>query len=91
MRRRDRVTAKTIQILIAAVDNAEAVTPRADHAATEVPRRALGGDDLRSILAAEVADFRAAADEYTRLGLHDEAGRFRRQAGIASSYAKRLP
>jgi hypothetical protein len=50
--------------------------------AAEAERRALTGDEVAAIIAAEVADRRAAATGYDESGNAGRASRLRREAGV---------
>jgi len=82
---RDRRTAEVslLRVLIAALDNTEAVPMTAEHqkyvvlpfgdGSAEVPRRVLSVADVRAVLEREQAERRAAADELERVGRPDVA------------------
>ena len=85
---RDSELVSLIRTLIAAVDNAEAVDPDVGNSATEVPRRDLSDDQIRSIIANEGAELRHAADDFVERGNHDEAHRLRTLSAMADRYAQ---
>jgi len=92
-RRTDEVAA--LRALIAAIDNAQAVTGEpggryvsnafADGAA-EVARKLMSEDDLRTLLDGEIAARRAAADQYRGAGHADRADHLSREAEIIARY-----
>jgi uncharacterized protein YqeY len=96
MQARAREEAAVLRALIGAVDNAQAVPldparkPGESAAfgdrANEVARRALGADDLRGILAAQIAERETAAQELERLGRADRAEMLRAEAAIVARY-----
>jgi hypothetical protein len=80
---RDSAAIRTLRCVMAALDNAGAVSleeaSRAAPSTTETPRRRLSEREIAEILQAEIAARSKAAAEYTRLGngaqaakLHDE-------------------
>lgn len=78
--------------LIAALDNAEAVPtegyrPRAlDDSRGDVARRQLDGAEVDALLAHEIAERRAAAEEFDRRGRPDDAVRLAREAELIGRY-----
>lgn len=101
MKSRDAVAVAALRSALAAIDNAEAVDPAAAPdptsgegpiaksvaglGAAEVPRRELSDSEEASIVAAEVVERRAAADEYDRLGRGDDAERLRSEADVLAA------
>ena len=80
---RDSEAIRTLRCVMAAIDNAGAVSleeaRRAAPSSTETPRRRLSEQEITEILQAEIAARSRAADDYARLGnsaqaakLHDE-------------------
>ena len=69
---RDSATIRTLRCVMAAIDNAGAVSleevRRAATATTETPRRRLSEQEIAEILQVEIAAKSRAADQYTRLG-----------------------
>ena len=57
--------------------------------AGEAPRRELTETDVAAIVDGEIADLRASADDYDRLGRHDRASGLR--AGCAVTRATSTP
>ena len=100
---RDLRAAGPLREALAAIDNAGAVAPPDAPArgrepapvagsvpglgAAEAPRRRLTEADLASIVAAEIAERRAAAAEYDRLGRPREAARLRAEADLLAEAA----
>ncbi len=98
--RSDEVAA--LRLLVAAVDNAEAVEtgpdpsrrPSSPHvagagrgvASTEAARRELPLPELEKVLAKEVAGLREQAANYETLGRTEEARRLRSQAEVVERY-----
>jgi uncharacterized protein len=95
---RDAVAVAVIRSALGAISNAEAVPPPAGARATassehvagavaglgaaEAERRQLTEAEVAVIVAAEIADRRAAADHYVRLRRGDQAERLRREADV---------
>lgn len=91
MRSKDRAAVAALRSALGAIDNAEAVpappppgpgeTPIAGAVAgvgaTEAARRRLTESDIAGIVEAEIADLRAGADDYDRLGRPDRAAELR--------------
>lgn len=104
MKARDAAAVNALRTALAAVDNAEAVAgPTAATAplvegviagaaagvgATEVARRELTEDEVTAIVAAEVDERRAAADDYRTAG---QFGRAARLTAEADALAAHLP
>jgi uncharacterized protein YqeY len=94
MRARDRDAVSALRSALAAVANAEAVpidtVPGAGAAesaavgvgAADAPRRELGEDDVRSVLAAEVAEHDRAARHLAEVGRPDEGRRVAAQSEV---------
>lgn len=101
MKARDRVAVAALRSALGAIDNAEAVDtepapkPGEGHPslagtvsglrAAEVARRSLSETEMEAIVSAEVADRRAAADEYEHAGQRAHAERLRNEAAALSS------
>ncbi len=99
MKARDRDVAGALRTVLAALDNAEAVaapeppvgadSPIAGAlsglGAGEAPRRELTETDVAMIVHAEIADLRASADDYDRLGRHDRANGLRAGADAVAA------
>ena len=104
MKARDAVAVAVLRSALAAIDNAEAVDdagapttlsgdgPIAKSVsglgAGEVPRRLLTPEEEATIVASEMAERRAAAAEYDRLGRPDEALRLRAEAAVIAAYVE---
>ena len=87
---------RVLRVLIAALDNAEAVpgvqktyVPRAfGDPSGEVARLSLDGGAVKALLASEVAARLAAAADYRSHGRSDEASRLEAEAALVSRYAE---
>ena len=85
---------RLLRTLIAALDNAEAVSVEAGpytfralgDPSGEVPRRELDDEAVDRLLAAEIEARLAAADDYERHGETGEAERLRSEAGLVARY-----
>lgn len=92
---RDRQTIATIRSVMAALDNAGAV-PMTDQPAPQissggdVPRKYLNDADVAAVLRAEIAERRAAADDYARRGQHIRAGDLRESAVLIEGWLHRF-
>ena len=96
MRERKTAEVTTLRGLISAIDNAQAVPVGDRHdtyvfhafgdSAVEVPRRALGHDDLRALVEAEIKGRDDAAEDYRRLGRDDKAQELTEESQILSRY-----
>ncbi len=98
MKERDRAATAALRSTLAALDNAEAVDPagaglaQVEHeriagtvgglGAGEVPRATLDEQAARAVVAAEVAERRAAADDYDRVGEAERAHELRGEAEL---------
>lgn len=93
MKARDRAATSALRATLAAIDNAEAVTPEESTqgglaieqvalgvGATEVARRALTEHEVEQIVRAEVAERETAAEQYDRAGHPDRAEQLRSEA-----------
>ncbi|CAM4218315.1 GatB/YqeY domain-containing protein [Kibdelosporangium persicum] len=87
---RNRVAISALRSALAAIENAEA-PPMDDHpkemmaagaGSTEIERRHLTDADLYAIVASEVEQRSAAADQYDKLGREDVAARLRAEADV---------
>ncbi|MBV1686893.1 GatB/YqeY domain-containing protein [Novosphingobium sp. G106] len=93
---RDTKQAAVLRVLLAAIDNAEAVAieerpqslQRLDFAegAAEVSRRVLGEDEVAAILTEEISARRLAADQMAALGRADRAGELNAEADVVARY-----
>jgi uncharacterized protein YqeY len=100
MKARDRTTVSVLRSTPAAIDNAEAVEDDGRSVvadawiagsvgglgAGEAPRAVLDEQSARAIVAREVHERRAAAEEYARLGRDDEAARLRDEADVLAAF-----
>lgn len=92
MQARSRDDVALLRKLIAALDNAEAVPtegyrPRAaDGAGGDVARRELGHAEVGRLLATEIAEREAAAEELEQRGRGEDAARLRREAVAIARY-----
>lgn len=98
MKAKDTVATSALRSVLAAIANAEAVAPVPPTArpagnahfagsvagigAAEAGRRVLTAGEVAAIIAAEVADRRAAATGYDDSGNGDRAARLRREAAV---------
>ena len=92
---RDSAAIRTLRCVMAAIDNAGAVSLEevrgAAPSTTETPRRRLSEREIAEILQAEIAARSRAADDYARLGnsaqaarLHDEIALIRHLTTLLS-------
>ena len=101
MKAREAEAVSALRTAIAAIDNAEAVPSQdasqpttighfagaqAGVGATEAARRKLSGDEVRAILADQIAGYQREADGYDALGQADAARRLRNQAHLLAAY-----
>jgi uncharacterized protein YqeY len=93
MRERKTAEVGVIRTLIAAIDNAEAVSVdgmaeriRLREDIGEVARRELDAADLDAVLAGEIAARSTAASDYESHGREGEAARLRQQAELIARY-----
>lgn len=104
MKARDTVAVPALRSALAAIDNAEAVTPATPVGkglaieqapvgvgATEVSRRTLTEEDVERIVGAEVAEREAAAGQYDRTDQPQRAELLRSQARLLSAYLPAAP
>jgi uncharacterized protein YqeY len=94
MKARDRDATSALRATLAALDNAEAITPTEEvrgsslaieelptgAGATEVARRMLTDAEVEEIVRGEVTEREAAADGYEQAGRMDRAERLRSEA-----------
>jgi len=85
--RRDALRLSVLRTTLSALANAEAVDP-ADHpvGATEVPRRVLGDDEIRSVVQRERDELRTTAHRLRRVGAHDRARELLGQADVLDGH-----
>lgn len=93
---RDRDAVRALRSVMAAIDNAGAVTPptaASDAAAspTEVPRRPLSADEIAAILQAEIATRSRNAGEYERHGNAAQAAELRYEVATIQPLTALLP
>lgn len=93
MKDRDSSRIAVLRATLGALANAEAVEAptgpislTAAAGTTEVARRELADDDVRTIVERERDELLAAADERASLGLPDDADQLRAQADVLGSY-----
>ena len=95
LRARDRTAMSALRSALAAIDNAEAVPITAQASAielagklgsAEVPRNVLSESDIRMIVQCEVADRRAAAQQYTAAGRLDLSEKMARESDILDRF-----
>ena len=99
MKSRDRAATAALRATLAAIDNAEAVTPAGGAprgqaieevaiglGATEVARRVLTEAEVEQMVRDEVADRETAAAHYERAAHPDRAARLRSEAGALSAH-----
>ena len=96
MKARDSAQASLLRVLVAALDNAEAVPVGTGHdryvvrefgdPAAEVPRRILSSDEVAALLDRERAEREKAAAEFERLGRPEDAQRLRQEALWVARY-----
>ncbi|OXE36142.1 MAG: hypothetical protein CGW95_09470 [Phenylobacterium zucineum] len=96
MKARDGTQASLLRVLLAALDNAEAVPVGTGHdryvlrefgdPAAEVPRQVLSAETLNAMLARERDEREVAAAEFDRLGRPQDAERLRREAAFVARY-----
>jgi hypothetical protein len=85
-----------LRVLLAALDNAEAVSVGDAHdryqarlfgdAGVEAPRRVLSETDIADLLTRECADRTAAAAEFDALGRSEDAQRLRAESALIACY-----
>lgn len=105
MRARQTLAIVALRETLAAIDNAEAIDPSAAPppqpgviaggvpglGAGEVPRRALGPDDVAAIIEREIAQRRDAATTYAALGRDAEAADLTQQADLLAALRDDAP
>ena len=96
MKARQKETVTALRILLAAIDNAEAVqtdtsfVPVAGRT-NDVPRKLLTEAHIQQILQAEAAKQREALAECERLGQNDAAEQIRAELAVMSKYLDAKP
>ena len=87
LRARDAVRVSVLRTTLSALSNAEAVDASLfDPGVTEVPRRELGDDDIRSIVERERDELRTSANRMRRVGAADRARELVAQARLLDDY-----
>jgi uncharacterized protein YqeY len=96
MKARRAAETRLLRVLLAALDNAEAVSIGAGHdrytvrafgdPSVETPRRVLSDADVQDLLVRERADRDIAAIEFDTLNRRDEADRMRNEAALIARY-----
>lgn len=91
MKARDKDAVNALRSVIAAIDNAGAVTvdtsvvPMVGRTA-DVPRRELSETEIRAILQKEADERHASADRYDQLGQSEAASHVRTEAAVIQRY-----
>ncbi len=92
---RDRDAVRALRSVMAAIDNAGAVTlptvPDTAASPTEVPRRPLSTDEIAAILQAEIATRSRNAGEYERHGNATQAAELRHEIAAIQPLTALLP
>ena len=91
MAARDRNAVAVLRTTLAAIANAEAVSPDGSKPATglfanEVARLELSDDDIRGVIERERAELTASADEYESVDQPTEAAELRAQVAVLDRY-----
>ena len=96
MKARDSAQASLLRVLLAALDNAEAVPIGSAHEryqerafgdpSAEVPRLVLTMEDVKALVAKERAEREVAAADFERLGRPDDAEGLRQEASWVARY-----
>src|SRR4051795_13233533 len=87
MEHRDGLRLSVLRTTLSALSNAEAVDPGSyAPGVTEVPRRVLPDEEIRSLVQRERDELRGTARGMHRVGAHDRARDLLRQADILDSY-----
>lgn len=87
MKAKDEARVKVLRATLAAIGNAEAVDPSSVAAGvTEVQRRELTDDDVRSVIEAERAELEAAAAELVANGRAEDADALRHRRTMLDPY-----
>ena len=94
MKARDTERVTTLRSVLGAIDNAEAVPITAVSASVEpvvgksndVPRKLLSTEDIRQIVAHEIAERQHAGQTYAALGQSAEAERLQTAAALLATY-----
>jgi len=84
---RDGLRLSVLRTTLSALSNAEAVDP-ADHApgVSEVPRRVLADEEIRSVVERERDELRVTAHRMRRVGADDRARELLDQAAVLDSH-----
>ena len=87
MKAKDETLLKVLRATLAAIGNAEAIDPSTVAPdVTEVQRRELTDDDVRSVIEAERAELESAAAELDANGRAEEADALRRRRVVLDRY-----
>lgn len=96
MKARNNAETRLLRALLAALDNAEAVSVGTSHdryqvkmfgdSSVEVPRRVLSEADIRDLMLRETAEREAAAREFEGLEQKNEADRLRQEISLIARY-----
>jgi hypothetical protein len=96
MKARRNEETSLLRVLLAALDNAEAIAIGTAHdryqerkfgdPSVEAPRRVLSDAEVRDLLLRESAERDAAAHEFERLGGRKEVGRLRNEISLIARY-----
>ena len=87
MERRDGLRLSVLRTTMSALSNAEAVDPgNCPPGVTEVPRRVLAEEEIRSVVERERDELRASAHRLHRVGAHDRARELLRQADVLDAH-----
>ena len=84
---RDGLRLSVLRTTLSALSNAEAVDP-AEHApgVSEVPRRVLADEEIRSVVERERDELRSTAHRMHRVGAHDRARELLDQAAVLDAH-----
>ena len=87
MDRRDGLRLSVLRTTLSALSNAEAVDPRnCPPGVTEVPRRVLDDEEIRSIVERERDELRVTSHRMQRVGAHDRARDLMAQADVLDTH-----
>jgi uncharacterized protein YqeY len=98
MKARRNAETSLLRGILAALDNAEAVSVGTAHdrykvrmfgdPSVEMPRRALSEADVHNLLLHEAAEREAAGREFEKLSMQEEAARLRNEISLIARYLK---
>ena len=87
LEQRDGLRLSVLRTTLSALSNAEAVdSGNYPTGVTEVPRRVLADEEIRSVVERERDELRATARGMHRVGAHDRARELLRQADVLDGY-----